>query len=703
MEKVNLDNKIIGVLIGLIVALVMIFLNNTGLLDQFESKLLDLRFKIASRIGETSSDRIKIIGIDDSSVAKIGRWPWKRDEQAKIIKFLKLYDAKAVVFDLFFSYKDNNNINSDESLANAAKNAGNSYFASKFISIGQDNTVKTKNRDNILKKFSIKANVRQYKDSKDYTDKRTDIRYEIPFEELSNVAKGIGLVHVGKQDDGIVRYQDLIYKYNNRFYSSLALSVAMNELGVSTITSTDEGYLLDKLKIPLDDRGRMIVNWHARYDKKISAFRPYYDQYSAWRFVESYDQLKYASRACGLSMEKFKDLLDKLYISEIQNKPIPKNLEQYLNKIPPDFELKFGGNNPSVLFKDKIVFIGVASTSTTMRDVISVPVLHDIPGVYVHANVLDNILSNDFIVKLNKAVTNIIILLVGLLVGIIVSGQKNSIKGMTYPVVFVLFYILFAFTAFVKFNLWVDTTYTLGTMVITYTLCSALNYIMKDKEESKVRKAMSNYISPQIMADILSDPSKLELGGTKKEITIMFSDIRGFTAISEKRDPQEVVSLLNRYLSVMVDIIFKNNGTFDKFIGDAIMAFWNAPIDTVDHEYLAIKTALEMVEELKKLNEKFDKEGRHHINIGIAVNTGDAIIGNIGSQKIKDYTIIGDAVNLTSRLESLNKKYSTNIIISESTYKRVKDKVDARFIDETEIKGKDKTVRIYEVLGIKKV
>ena len=213
---------------------------------------------------------------------------------------------------------------------------------------------------------------------------------------------------------------------------------------------------------------------------------------------------------------------------------------------------------------------------------------------------------------------------------------------------------------------------------------------------------MSSYISPQIMDEILSDPKKLNLGGTKKELTILFSDVRGFTTLSENAEPEEVVKMLNEYFSAMVEVIFRNNGTVDKFIGDAIMAFWNAPLPIEDHAYLSVKTAVEMLEALEKLKEKWEKENKTGIDIGIGINTADVTIGNIGSEKIKDYTIIGDGVNTASRLESATKEYNAKIIISETTYEKVKDKVIANYRGESKLKGKDKLIKVYEVVGLVK-
>jgi adenylate cyclase len=201
---------------------------------------------------------------------------------------------------------------------------------------------------------------------------------------------------------------------------------------------------------------------------------------------------------------------------------------------------------------------------------------------------------------------------------------------------------------------------------------------------------------------MLKDPSKLKLGGDKKDLSVLFSDIRGFTTISEKLTPEELVHLLNEYLTAMTNVVFKYDGLLDKYMGDAIMAVFGAPLDQPDHPIRACRTALDMMEELKKLQEKWAGEGRPVLDIGVGINTGDMVVGNMGSEMRFDYTVMGDSVNLGSRLEGINKEYGTNIIISEYTYEAVKDVFFCREMDSVRVKGKKRPVRIYELIGEKK-
>lgn len=221
------------------------------------------------------------------------------------------------------------------------------------------------------------------------------------------------------------------------------------------------------------------------------------------------------------------------------------------------------------------------------------------------------------------------------------------------------------------------------------------------KERDFVKETFSRYVTKQVAEEILRDPDRIAPGGTKREVTILFSDIRGFTTFSEDHSPEDVIAHLNEYLAAMVDIIFKYEGTLDKYIGDAIMAVYGSPLPHEDDPLRAVRTALEMQEILAKLNDRWETEGKPPLRIGIGINTGDVIAGNIGDVRRMEYTVIGDNVNLASRIESLTKNFNCPIIISGSTYAQVRDAVEVKELEEVTVKGKSRAVRIYELLGLK--
>jgi len=222
-------------------------------------------------------------------------------------------------------------------------------------------------------------------------------------------------------------------------------------------------------------------------------------------------------------------------------------------------------------------------------------------------------------------------------------------------------------------------------------------YFVEGREKRKMKRLFGQYVSKDVYEQLVANPSLARLGGQRREMTVLFSDIRGFTTVTERGQPEEIVGMLNEYFTRMVDIVFAHKGTLDKFVGDMVMALFGAPLDDADHAQHAVDAALAMIRELNRLNEKWTAEGRPALDIGIGINTGPMIAGNIGSEAIMSYTVIGDAVNLGSRLESLNKQYGTRIIISEATRDALPDRYLFRPLGDVVVKGKTKPVSIYEV------
>jgi adenylate cyclase len=234
---------------------------------------------------------------------------------------------------------------------------------------------------------------------------------------------------------------------------------------------------------------------------------------------------------------------------------------------------------------------------------------------------------------------------------------------------------------------------------LIYTTLTTYQYFTAERRRRQLKSAFVCYVSSSVVNEIIKNPNKLKLGGDKRELTVLFSDIRGFTTLTEKLQSEELVSLLNEYLTLMTDVVFKYEGTLDKYIGDALMAFYGAPQEQPDHAQRACHTALEMFAALKALNRKWAQEGKRTIDIGIGINTGPMMVGNMGSKQRFDYTVIGDAVNLGSRLEGINKTYDSHILISESTYAKIKNAFTCLELDSVRVKGKMQPVKIYQLIG----
>ena len=357
--------------------------------------------------------------------------------------------------------------------------------------------------------------------------------------------------------------------------------------------------------------------------------------------------------------------------------------------------LQKGGFEPGS-FKGKLVLIG--ATATGIGDLRATPYGGtNYPGVEIHANVIDNILNNRFLKRDAKSalVDALLIFTFGIPLGIWMALVQP--RWMWFGASLLAPLVAVDYVAFLH-GWWLNFTVPAMTLTGNVLLVSLYRALVEEKEKRKVRTAFGQYLSPEVIRRLLVNPRLVE--PKKTDITVMFSDIRGFTTISEKLDAQELAVFLNQYLSDMTSIVFDHYGTLDKYIGDAVMAFWGAPFEEPGHAAKACNAALQMMQRVGELQKQWKAEGKPSLEIGIGLNTGVASVGNMGSSLRYGYTALGDAVNLSSRLEGLNKDYGTHIIASETTYQSAKDDGFVfRELDLLRVKGKHQPVTIYELLG----
>jgi adenylate cyclase len=363
--------------------------------------------------------------------------------------------------------------------------------------------------------------------------------------------------------------------------------------------------------------------------------------------------------------------------------------EQLLAKVTPKID-------PAV-FRDKIVFVGTSATG--LLDVFETPFAHGkMPGIQIHAAVADDILSKRFIDQPAAPIRVASVVAAGLVIGL----AATVLPAWWAALVTVVFVALTGWLATQLFagGYWVNLSQPVLASWFALLGGVGYQYFFEDREKRKVKKLFGQYVSKDVYAQLVENPTLARLGGHRREMTVLFSDIRGFTTLTERGQPDEVVGMLNEYFSSMVDLVFRHKGTLDKFVGDMVMALYGAPLDDPDHADHAVQTALDMIAELSRLNAQWKVQGRFaELDIGIGINTGPMIAGNIGSEAIMSYTVIGDAVNLGSRLESLNKQYGTRIIISEATRERLKGQYQFRALGDVVVKGKTQPVAIFEVVG----
>jgi adenylate cyclase len=492
--------------------------------------------------------------------------------------------------------------------------------------------------------------------------------------EISSKAKHYAYFNAFLDSDGYIRRTKLFTRYGNMIIPSLALKtvltaqnrgamVVLNEdpnnpnskkVSELTLTNVETGDPLES--IPVDGEGRLNINY-AGPQKMF----PY------------------------ISVNELLNKSDKMYITQRS-----KGSEKKILVDKKDF------------LKHRIVFFG--ATAVGIYDLRVTPFAENFPGVETHANIAENIIQKQFFQSISDE--PIYMLLFILVFGLLLSygiARTGAINGSVITIIALLStYYVDKYVLFSK-GIVIVIVFPLLLTLLIYIFLTFYKYLTEERKKKELKHTFQKYVSPAVVNEILSHPEKINLGGRKENMTVMFSDVRGFTTLAEKLDPQVLGTFLNRYLTPMTRLVFKNNGTLDKYIGDAIMAFFGAPISDKSHAKKCCTTALEMLEKLKDLNAEFAKEQLPPLDIGVGINSGDMSVGNMGSDIVRSYTVMGDAVNLASRLEGINKNYGTRIIISEFTFAQIKDDFIARELDWVRVKGKLLPVKIYELISNKKL
>ncbi|MBX9766089.1 MAG: CHASE2 domain-containing protein, partial [Bdellovibrionales bacterium] len=506
-----------------------------------------------------------------------------------------------------------------------------------------------------------------------YSSVRNMKRYWINIPEYTTKSLHSGYFSADLSSDGVIRKSRLISRFSNKYVASLPLKMYMLHKNAHTRV-----YLEPEELFPERKRAESLAFLDSESgdelpDKiRVDGSSAIYINYAGAR-----NTIPYLSVAALLSSEDNVTVLKR-------NKQMDRAEEVAIKK--------------SEFLKGKFMLLG--ATATGIYDLRVTPFDENFPGPETHANVLSNLLNNDYFRtdKREPFFMPITVFMAGT-VGTLAITNTTAILGLILSLT-LMFGLYFVDQQFL-FRQGILTTSVLPLMTLfgLYVILTFYKYLTEERKKKELKGTFEKYVSPQIVAEILKDPSNLLLGGRKQHMTVLFSDLRGFTTISEKLEPTVLSDVLNRYLTPMTRLVFKNRGTLDKYMGDAIMAFFGAPIAYAEHAKTGCDTALDMMEELARMQIQFKKEGLPEIDIGIGVNTGDMSVGNMGSDIVRSYTVMGDAVNLGSRLEAINKTYGTHIIISEFTQKEVKDLFITREVDWVKVKGKLLPVKIFELRG----
>jgi len=357
-------------------------------------------------------------------------------------------------------------------------------------------------------------------------------------------------------------------------------------------------------------------------------------------------------------------------------------------------------------FKDKIVLIGTSAMGTYDQKV--TPLSANMPGVEKNATVTANIITGNFM-KRSELYSDVIAVLMCGTAGLLMGRNKRAMHSFIHFNVLLLLLLGVNMMLFMMSGIRANLFYPLVTVLGIGTFTISHNYLVEERKAREIRKMFSSYVTERVVNELIKNPDMARLGGERREVTVLFSDISGFTSYSERHRPEEVVSILNEYLTAMTEIIFRWEGTLNKFIGDAIVAFWGAPLEQENHAELAFRCALHMMDGLESLRKKWISEGKEPLSMGIGLNTGEVLVGNIGAEgKKMDYTVIGDHVNIGARVEALTRKFKTNILMTELPLRKISElvttsrigHVSVKGVGTVVVKGKQEPIKVYEVSSL---
>ena len=651
--------------IGLSAAILAGALGLLSFVRDIELSTYDLRVRATARAAGPAP-AIAIVEIGDDSIGRmepiVGRWPWPRLVHATLIDYLATAGARVIVYDVLFAERDQRRFmvgaaewtgeESDAALVESTRKAGMVVHAAAAASEELLDPSRALAVD--LSAASLNQPYR--------VDACVERRPMLtpPFPALAAAARGIGHTLFVLDSDGPMRRTAPMIRVGERAVPSLPLAAVAIAHGLA---APDVGVAAGRLVLG-DSRSPLVNEQVAGYEQQ---------RLVACRALVPYrGPTQDAAGQPSFTAFSFYDL----FYSQQQI------LEGQKPQIDP------------ALFKDRIVLVG--ATAQGLHDVFNTPFGEGkMSGPEIHASVIDGMLSGRSIAPTVPWVGVALTVGLAMLVAVIGFSANAWITG-TASVAIVAALAWFSVWQFGG-GTWVPVTVPAVAVILAFVGDLAWKYVVEGREKRQVKKLFSRYVSKDVYDQLVADPSLAALGGARRNMTVLFSDVRGFTAMSEKGSPEEVVAQLNEYFSRMVSVVFAHRGTVDKFVGDMVMALYGAPLDDDDHAEHAVQTALAMARALGELNTRWQGQGRPTLDIGIGINTGDMVAGNIGSDTIMSYTVIGDAVNLGARLESLNKDYGTRIIISDATRTRLKGSYDIHPLGDVIVKGKSKPVAIFEV------
>ncbi len=636
------ENKLLrGVLIGLAGAILAIIPYFLGILDSWEQRTWDWRAALMAKPGKATDD-IRLILLDGKSL-DWGRkesglnWPWPKEMYAAVVNFCHRSGAKALAFDVLFEDPSGYGSEDDRRFGRAIADFGNT--ATSVALDDKDGSGGEHWPAGIpLPRFKV-TGLRQWRLNADQKN-RAFSRATMPISEVAKNAAVLCNVTQNPDSDGIYRKIELFGLFDDQLLPALGLGNYMAASSDATLQILQDRVILNGISIPVDRNGSAIL----RYRGPAGTYKTF----SAAAVIQSEIQL--------------------------------------LNGESPNIK------DPAA-FKDKYVFFGMSAKG--LYDLRSAAVAGVMPGVEIYATMLDNFLSGDFIQKAPPSLSVAVVFFIAIGCALVAAKFSAPSVSIVITILALSLPISMSLGAY-QMGYWLPVVVMEIAVVLTIGIGLIVSYATEGRQRRFIKNAFKHFLSPDVIEQIIANPERLKLGGERKVLTIFFADLQGFTSISEGMDPESLTAFLNDYLSEMTDLIHAERGTIDKYEGDAIVAFWNAPLDVDKHAVRAVRAALRCQAGLADMQPRIRQQIGKDLSMRIGIHTGAAVVGNMGSHTRFDYTVIGDSVNLASRLEGANKQFGTFTMISDATCKLLHDEFAARELARLNVVGRSQPVVVYE-------
>ena len=620
-----------------------------GVIKRLELATIDYRFQ-ARGVDQSIKDSAKVVIVeisDESFKSLPSRWPWPRSYYAHLIRNLKAAGAKVVALDLILAGNDIYSQKNDDDLRSAIREAGNVVLAGK-TDVVNDFYTRTTTKENFGNIFF-------------------------------GVDSAVGIVNVRNDPDGVYRRYSPFFATNSGDKVPSFAFAALNKY-----FNYPPFVIADVFPDQIVYADRAFPNY-----EQASFYINFYGPNRTFRHI------------------KFADVIDDETVTTVEEAETGEQINTFND---PDYGYLHDGT-----FKDKIVLVG--STMPEDHDLFPAPIAGGkqvgdnlMYGVEIHANVIQNIISDKILWKESQTKEIVEVFVLTIITFLVTSLLKEAktkhpflveLNGFLFSMAEIFGIGYASILLFNKFDYILAVISPMLAVFGGYVASTAYHFVLERNQRMLIKTMFSTYVNPSVVDQLITNPEKLTLGGQREELTVLFSDIEAFTTFSQNMPPEELVAILNEYLSAMAEIIFTNDGTLDKYEGDAIMAFWGAPVPQHDHASRACITALKMQQALADIHELWRDKNKPLFRMRIGINTGDMIVGNMGGRGKFNYTVIGDSVNLASRLEGANKEYKTHVMASQRTYDMVKDQILGRELDLITVKGRSEPVTIYELMQLR--